>query len=320
MTATVTARTAPRNTGARFEEEMKLWKWLGNELLGNAFNTTAITDFEELKKAVKRALFADAERLVDVTGQNTPPVNPEIVAKARKVIEIESAAIDTDALIVPCRGGFLMKINEKLPLVRQRFACAHEIAHTYFFDLGTDPPSKPYKRSAARYWVEEGLCYELARRILMPTEMIKRWMDNATPPYIRDFRAMMRSFFVSGELLAYRIHDLAPWNALMLIFELNNRTDTGSGDRDRDIRISLYKVLKSGNKLNNIHVGRKGLEVTDPVLKELLLCAFRAKNTTEVVEESGIRISIGNLRGEIASLGASYMGSYPPKVIAILSL
>jgi Zn-dependent peptidase ImmA (M78 family) len=94
---------------------------------------------------VKNALFDDVENLVEKTGQKTPPVKPEIVAKERKVIEIETAALDTDALIVPCRGGFLMKINEKLPVVRQRFACAHEIAHTYFFDLEKDPPCKPYK-------------------------------------------------------------------------------------------------------------------------------------------------------------------------------
>ncbi len=183
------------NRDTRFEEESKLWKWLGDKLIGKAFNAIKIDNVEDLKKVVKNALFDDVENLVEKTGQKTPPVNPEIVAKERKVIEIERAALDTDALIVPCKGGFLMKINEKLPVVRQRFACAHEIAHTYFFDLEKDPPRKPYRRSTSRYWVEEGMCYELARRILMPTEMIKTWMDNATPPYIKDFRAMVRFFF-----------------------------------------------------------------------------------------------------------------------------
>ena len=39
-----------------------------------------------------------------------------------------------------------------------------------------------------------------------------------------------------------------------------------------------------------------------------------------MVEEKDLHISIGNLKGEIASFGASYMGSYPPKVVAILCL
>jgi len=293
------------NRNARFEEELKLWKWLGDKVLGKAYKR--IADFEDLKEVVKKALFDEVENLVDKTGQKTPPVNPEIVAKERKIIEIERAALDTDALIVPCKGGFLMKINGMLPVVRQRFACAHEIAHTYFFDLEKDPPRKPYRRSTSRYWVEEGICYELARRILIPTEMIKSWLGNATPPYIKDFRGMMRSFFVSGELLAYRIHDLANWNVLMLIFELSDSNE-----------ISLYKVLKSGKGLDNVHVARKGLKVIDPVLHELLSRTFKSKG--EVVEEKGLNISVGNLKGEIKSFGASYMGSYPPKVIAILCL
>ena len=66
---------------------------------------------------MKKALFDDAENLVAKTGQDTPPsppINPEIVAQERKVIEIERAALDTDALIVPCKGGFLMKAVQEV--------------------------------------------------------------------------------------------------------------------------------------------------------------------------------------------------------------
>jgi hypothetical protein len=139
----------------------------------------------------------------------------------------------------------------------------------------------------------------------MPSRMIKTWMDNATPPYIKDFRAMMRSFFVSWELLSHRIHDLATWNALMLIFEVS----------DSNGAISLYKVLKSGD-MNNVHVARRGLKVKDLVLHELLSRASKG----EMVEEKDLHISIGNLKEKITSFGASYIGSYPPKVVAILCL
>jgi Zn-dependent peptidase ImmA (M78 family) len=285
------------------EEELKLWKWLGDNLLGHRTTITS-DDREQVKRVVKRALFDEVEHLVEKTGQKEPPVNLELLRKERRVIEIERASLDTDALIVPCRGGFLMKINDKLPVVRRRFAYAHELAHTYFFDLTQDPPRKPYKRSTTRYWVEEGMCYELARRILMPTSMIKKWMDTATPPYINDFKDMMRSFFVSGELLSHRIRDLAQWNALLLIFESN-----GSA-------ISLYKVLKLGDRMGDVHVARRGFKVTDPVLHGLLSRAFEG----EFVEEEKITVSLGNLKRECASFGASYMGSYPPKVIAIVCL
>jgi len=291
------------NSSSRYEEEMELWMWLGKQFLGESL---AISGFEDFKSAVKRSLFDDVEHIVAKAGQKVPPVNPEIVAKERKVIEIERVALDmdTDAMIVPCRDGFQLKLNKKLPLVRQRFACAHQIGHTYFFDINKNPPEKPYRRSTSHYWVEEGLCYEIARRILMPTSMMHEWMENANPPYIKEFKDMMLSFLVSGELLSYRIQDIGSWDVLMLIFE------SGGG------AIMLYKVLKSGNRMGNVHVARRGLKVTDPTLHDLLSRAFKG----EMVQEEGINLTIGDLRGEIAYFGASYMGSYPPKVIAILTL
>ena len=294
-------RMSSSSSSNRYEEEKELWMWLGKQLLGEA---PTINGFEDFKSDVKMALFDDVEHIVAKAGQKVPPVNPEIVAKERKVIEIERVVLDTDALILPCRDGFQMKLNKKLPLVRQRFACAHEIGHTYFFDITKNPPEKPYRRSTSHYWVEEGLCYEIARRILMPSSMMREWMENAKPPYIREFKDMMLSFLVSGELLSYRIQDIGSWDVLMLIFE------SGGG------AIMLYKVLKSGNRMGNVHVARRGLKVTDPTLHDLLSRAFKG----EMVQEEGINLTIGDLRGEIASFGASYMGSYPPKVIAILAL
>ncbi len=292
--------------GARYEAERKLWLWLGEHLSAHRISRREldIAEFEGYRNAVKRALFAEVEQLVSKAGQKVPPVNPEIVAKERKVVEIEREPMETDALIVPCRGGFTMKINNKLPLVRQRFACAHEIGHTYFYDLAKDPPQKPYQRSTALYWVEEGLCCEMARRILMPSCMMRECMENAKPPYIKEFKDMMFSFLVSGELLSYRIQDLSTWNVLMFIFESSGGV------------ILLHKVLKSGNCMGEVHVARQGLKVTDPVLHALLSRAFKG----ELVQEAGLKLTIGNLDGEITHFGASYMGSYPPKVIAILVL
>ncbi len=286
------------NTG--YEEERKLWLWLGEHLIDKRDTAR----FEDYKSAVRSALFNEAERLVAKAGQKVPPVNPEIVAKERKVIEIERVPLETDALIVPCRNGFMMKINNKLPLVRQRFACAHEIGHTYFFDIAKNPPEKPYQHSTARYGLEEGLCYDIGRRILMPSWMMREWMENAEPPYIKVFKDMMFSFLVSGELLSYRIQDFGTWDVLMLIFE-------SSGGA-----ILLYKVLKSGDRMGNVDVARRGLKVTDPVLHAMLSRAFRG----ELVQEENVKLRIGNLEREIAHFGASYIGSYPPRVVAILVL
>jgi hypothetical protein len=83
-----------------------------------------------------------------------------------------------------------------------------------------------------------------------------------------------------------------------------------------DGAISLSKVLKSGNGLEGVHVARKGAEVTDPALFQLLARAFQ----NELVEVRDIKLSLGNFGREVSYFGASYIGSYPPKVITLLSL
>lgn len=248
---------------------------------------------------VKKNLFNNVEKLVSKL-QNKPPINPENLAKERKVIKIEKEDIDTDGMLIPIKGGFIMKINNRLPLVRQRFACAHEIAHTYFFDLEKDPPVKPYTRSKTRYWIEEGICYEIGRRILLPDFLIKKWIENSKPPYIDEFTDMMNVFVVSGELLAHRIQDFNVWSILFLFFQVHERN------------AYLYKVLKSG-VLDNIHIGKKGLKVKDPVLHDIIVKAIDKK----IIQQEDVDISIGKFKGKV-KIGASYIGSYPPKVIAII--
>ena len=138
----------------------------------------------------------------------------------------------------------------------------------------------------------------------MPTDMIEQRAKQASPPYISAFRDMMGAFQVSGELLAHRIRDLNTWDTLMLIFQ------------NTDGAISLSKVLKSGDRLEDVHVARKGLKVTEPVLNQLIARAFQ----NELVEDQDIKISLGSFDRKVASFGASYIGSHPPKVITFLSL
>ena len=247
----------------------------------------------------KKNLFNNVERLV-LKFQNKPPINPEILAKERKVIKIEKLDMETDGMLIPCKGGFIMKINNGLPLVRQRFACAHEIGHTYFFDLEKDPPVKPYTRSKTRYWIEEGICYEIGRRILLPDFLIKKWIENSKPPYIDEFTDMMNVFIVSGELLAHRIQDFNSWDTLFIFFQVHGKD------------AYLYKVLKSGD-LGNIHIGKKGLKVRDPILHDIIVKAIDKK----IIKRENVNISIGKFKGKV-KIGASYIGSYPPKVIAII--
>ena len=79
-------------------------------------------------------LSKQAASLLAKSGQAEPPFNPQ-KALPPTVKRVELARLSRDGMLIPVQGGFIIKINSLKPLVRQNFTCAHEIGHTFFYDL-----------------------------------------------------------------------------------------------------------------------------------------------------------------------------------------
>lgn len=101
--------------------------------------------------------------------------------------------------------------DDQLP-ARQRFALAHELAHTFFYELG------PHELEAEAKFaggggktgenILEGHCDEFARLMLLPTPLILPRLD---PDFFRtpdSARQLAREARVSPEVLFRRIEDL----------------------------------------------------------------------------------------------------------------
>jgi len=102
--------------------------------------------------------------------------------------------------------------------VNMRFTIAHEIAHTFFFDLKkAKPASKVRLDSADRANDLEIACNNLAARILFPTEMLQREVGALTDANV-DFnpaalRGLARAAAVSTKLVVLRIAKSFDWGA-----------------------------------------------------------------------------------------------------------
>lgn len=181
------------------------WMWLGSNL-----NIAPCNSFEaaSFKKDIKDALFAEVRALLKDTHQTAPPYNPDIVAELRKVKQILRVRLHHSGLLLPVENGFIMKLSDTIPTARQRFACAHEIGHTFFFNLNIDPPAKPYSKFSSEYWVEEGLCDEIARELLLPEPSIRACIAEHPYPTIASLKKIANLFQVPSEVLARRIQQL----------------------------------------------------------------------------------------------------------------
>jgi Zn-dependent peptidase ImmA (M78 family) len=278
------------------------WIWLGKELLNSEM--VSCSDPYNFKECVKTAMFANAISLLKETGQTNPPYDPERIAEIRKAT-ILKLPLEYDGMLIPTKEGFTMKINSDMPLVRQRFVCAHEIGHTFFFNIETSPPSKPFVSHKNRHWEEENIANRIAREILMPEPVIRSYLEQAKPPYIEDFKQIMKLFMVSSEVLAWRIRELKTWKALMLIFELND-----------DYEIKLHGTFNCNSK--KVNVAKKGTPVKDPIFYNILHKAYIDEGS--VIIRENIKVMIGDFKKNCYRIAATYIGNNPKKILTIIPL
>lgn len=114
-----------------------------------------------------------AENLLETTRQRNPEIDLSPILKQRN---IERIIVDPDltptARLEPEDAGFNIRLqkNRLLP-TRGRFSVAHELGHTFFYNLDDKPPRRltnlPYPDES-----EERLCNRFAAELLMPTNMV----------------------------------------------------------------------------------------------------------------------------------------------------
>lgn len=84
--------------------------------------------------------------------------------------------ISVDALLSPVSGGFNIKVRGSLVTDRfARFSCAHEMAHTLFYDnSATGDGGTPFRAVPIGSALEESLCDIGAAEIVMPREPFEK--------------------------------------------------------------------------------------------------------------------------------------------------
>jgi len=118
-----------------------------------------------------------AEELVSKYQIESPPVDIEMLATKVGIKEIHKADISIDGFLLPTQGGFVLTINKNSHPIRQRFTCAHEIAHTYFEPLDCELRRTDNQESITQKVRDselEHLCDIAATHMLMPDKMFRQ--------------------------------------------------------------------------------------------------------------------------------------------------
>jgi len=175
-----------------------------------------------------------------------PPFDVKLLAKIRRVLEISRITSDSPGRLVPAEGGFCIFIggtesDKSLFSPREVFTCAHEIGHTFFYDLTTSKPTLLTRRIYLPRAQIEQLCDSFAAQLLLPGRHLRK-SPLAMQFTHKSVQETLRIFNVSLETLLIRCREIdlrIPIRHIVILFK---RSD----DREN--------ALEASTSLINAHV------------------------------------------------------------------
>jgi len=198
------------------------FRYLTNELI--ALSRSRHPD-KSSWQAVKQGILQAANYLREEAGQISAPIMLENIEKLRgiqkKVVYDSEGA--SGAILEPVSGGFIIRLGKDQTSIRRRFGIAHEIGHTFFYNLDYDPPIKIFPRERSRLLIdkkEEGICNAFAGELLMPGELVQQDIASSSDRNLKMIIGLATKYVVSPEVAARRlILDLSEFKNSILLFK-----------------------------------------------------------------------------------------------------
>jgi Zn-dependent peptidase ImmA (M78 family) len=268
-----------------------------------------------------------SNEFIKLTRQESPPHKISLLLPHRKAnFVFESKKININGKINPTENGFLITLNSNLKKSKSslRFTLAHELAHTYFFNLNVFPPINISAIPSGSKYLEF-MCDKIARHLLVPDKTLQLAVRKYPLPTSEDFSLLTvnhlsQLFEVPNNILLRRlIDDTGIWDCVFLTFRY---FDNALIDNWK-----LVKVYKPRRLYDNLKYylprSNKTKEINDitkfPSAKGALftfLCALekelsvskrkQLKINKEILKNPPLRTFIKNLDSEEITLYTSY--------------
>lgn len=194
-------------------------------------------------------------------GCSFPPVQAQKIAKLRKIRQIYEREIKKTAFLTPQNDGFIACLRKSDPPSRKNLSCAHEIGHTYFFDLSCEIP-KPVKFDKVENKRIEKLCTRFAEALVIPkTHFLSSWWKFEKKFSFRQLEKFCYEYNASLEAIirrAMHLKTLRNPKRFILMFKEKAHFKTGL---EKKFRIYVA-VLPASSKIfvpYNIGVEKLGL-------------------------------------------------------------
>jgi len=202
--------------------EPTIFRLLTNELI--ALSRSRHPDRSSWQ-AVKQGILQAATCLREEARQISAPIRLEKIEKLRRIQKkvVYNSEGASGAILEPVPGGFIIRIGKGQTNIRGRFGIAHEIGHTFFYNLDYDPPIQIFPRDRSRLLIdkkEEDICNAFARELLVPRELVQQDITNTSDRNLKMIIDLAVKYLVSPEVVARRlVLDLSEFKNSILLFK-----------------------------------------------------------------------------------------------------
>ena len=159
-------------------------------------------------KSIKPVMAEAAASLRATAGQTNPPILLPDIAQLRRIHSTKyfNKSGSPHGVLVPTPEGFLVRLPNEQRETRNRTSMAHEIGHTFFYDLRRSPPTRLLARPrSGTSYKEEDLCKWFARELLMPQELVANHEEREPEKKLDSLIELANTFAVSPEVAAVRL-------------------------------------------------------------------------------------------------------------------
>jgi len=201
-------------------------------------------------QSAKHAILEAANYLRQEADQTDLPIDLGPIATFQGIRRVESlhGRDAPHAVLVPTLDGFTVRLSGGHAEVRNRASLAHEIGHTFFYDLSRRPPTRILVRSRSGLVSakEEDVCKTFARELLVPRQLIGDRDEKITGDELQLLSVLASRFKVSIEFMAVRLLWDCGWlgSTVALFAEANIPQPTNARIRPRKYHGQNVKRLR----------------------------------------------------------------------------
>jgi Zn-dependent peptidase ImmA (M78 family) len=235
-----------------------------------------LTKCQSLEQGMERLSENILKQARDELGYSFPPVQSRKIAKLRKVKRVFEKDIEKAAYLTTIDGGFHICLRKSDPLYKKNFSCAHEIGHTFFFDLSYRVP-KPIKIGNVQQRIIEKLCERFAGSLLMPQiHFLSSWWKFERDFDFAQIEKLSHDFEVSPKSIVVRAMHLGALRdpkRFILLFEEKVHRKTGL---HKKLRVNLAVIPSDSEIFVPSNIGVERLRLTR------LLTKYKNHDLTEL--------------------------------------